>query len=141
MEDPRRATETINRLGELGVRLAIDNYGSGYSSLAYLKQLPLTELKIDRSFVTGMAASNDNRTIVRSTIDLAHNLGLTVTAEGAEDELVVNMLRQMGCDMAQGWAVSQPMSAYKLERWLKDQTEGVAPENVITLLPIAEASG
>jgi len=118
MEDPAIAQSTLRRLRELGVATSIDDYGTGYSSLAYIKQLAVTELKIDRGFVAGMEADQKNAAIVRSTIELGHNLGLTVVAEGVETEHELAQLRRFGCDAAQGYLFARPMSATAFERWL-----------------------
>lgn len=118
MEDPRGAQITLRKLRELGVATSIDDYGTGYSSLAYIKQLAVNELKIDREFVAGMEADRRNAAIVRSTIELGHNLGLTVVAEGVETEHELAELRRYGCDSAQGFLFARPMPAAALERWL-----------------------
>ncbi|HXG57637.1 MAG TPA: EAL domain-containing protein [Thermoanaerobaculia bacterium] len=118
MSDPERALDTIRRIDDLGVRLSIDDFGTGYSSLAYLKRLPVDELKIDISFVTHMLRNPSDRTIVRATIDLAHNLGFVVTAEGVEDEATLEELRRMQCDYAQGYFLGRPMPCEALENWL-----------------------
>lgn len=118
MEDPAIAQSTLRRLRELGVATSIDDYGTGYSSLAYIKQLAVNELKIDRGFVAGMEADQRNAAIVRSTIELGHNLGLTVVAEGVETEHELAQLRLFGCDAAQGYFFARPMSAPAFERWL-----------------------
>ena len=99
MDDPTRVIENLGRLRSLGCRLAVDDYGTGYSSLTYLKRLPVDELKIDKSFVTNLVRDPSDAMIVRSTIDLAHNLGLTVVAEGVDDAMVLARLRALGCDM------------------------------------------
>jgi EAL domain-containing protein (putative c-di-GMP-specific phosphodiesterase class I) len=114
MADPARVREVVARLDELGVRLAIDDFGTGYSSLTYLKRLPVDVLKIDRSFVIGMASDESDRAIVRSTIDLGHNLGLTVVAEGVETRRLWDELHALGCDVAQGWHVAHPAPAEEL---------------------------
>lgn len=119
LEDTQRAIENLDRLSALGCRLAIDDYGTGYSSLSYLKKLPVDELKIDRSFVANMLDSHDDRVIVQSTIDLAHNMGMTVTAEGVEDDATFARLRAMGCDMAQGFHMSKPIPAAAVECWMR----------------------
>jgi diguanylate cyclase (GGDEF)-like protein len=118
MEDPLSAQSTLRKLRELGVATSIDDYGTGYSSLAYIKQLPVNELKIDRAFVSGMEADRRNAAIVRSTIELGHNLGLVVVAEGVETEHELAELRRFGCDEAQGFLFARPMAAAALERWL-----------------------
>jgi diguanylate cyclase (GGDEF)-like protein len=119
MEDPANAQKVLDRLAELGVRLSIDDYGTGYSSLSYIMRLPVQELKIDRSFISRMASDEEISTIVRSTIDLGHNLGLKVVAEGVEDQSVWNLLRSLGCDDAQGFFMSKPLPSEALERWIR----------------------
>jgi EAL domain-containing protein (putative c-di-GMP-specific phosphodiesterase class I) len=109
MADPGRARAVLDLLRSMGIRLAIDDFGTGHSSLAYLQRLPVSELKIDRAFVAAMAQSRADEAIVRSTIDLAHNLGLQVVAEGVEDERAVQRLRQLGCDAAQGFHLGRPV--------------------------------
>ena len=119
MEDPVNAQKVLDRLAELGVRLSIDDYGTGYSSLSYIMRLPVQELKIDRSFISRMAVDEEISTIVRSTIDLGHNLGLKVVAEGVEDLPVWNMLRSLGCDDAQGFFMSKPLAPEALAQWIR----------------------
>ena len=118
MDDPRSSQATLRKLRDLGIMTSIDDYGTGYSSLAYIKQLAVNELKIDRTFVAGMEADQRNAAIVRSTIELGHNLGLTVVAEGVETDHEVAQLRRFGCDMAQGYHFARPMTAEALESWL-----------------------
>jgi len=118
MDDPKSAQSTLRKLRDLGIETSIDDYGTGYSSLAYIKQLAVNELKIDRGFVSGMEADKRNAAIVRSTIELGHNLGLTVVAEGVETEHELAQLRRFGCDVAQGYHLGRPMSAESLETWL-----------------------
>ena len=117
MDDPQRAQATLDRLSAMGFKLSIDDFGTGYSSLAYLKRLPVDELKIDQSFVKSMETDPDDAKIVRSTIDLAHNLGLTVVAEGVENAHVWNMLRDLNCDHAQGYHMGKPMPADTFSNW------------------------
>ena len=117
MDDPQRAQATLDRLSALGFKLSIDDFGTGYSSLAYLKRLPVDELKIDQSFVKSMESDPDDTKIVRSTIDLAHNLGLTVVAEGVENAHVWDMLRDLNCDQAQGYHMGRPMPADTFSNW------------------------
>jgi predicted signal transduction protein with EAL and GGDEF domain len=117
MDDPQRALGTLNRLSALGFRLSIDDFGTGYSSLAYLKRLPVDELKIDKSFVMNMVEDLDDAKIVRSTIDLAHNLGLSVVAEGVENSKVWDALRELSCDEAQGYHMGKPMPAPEFSAW------------------------
>jgi EAL domain-containing protein (putative c-di-GMP-specific phosphodiesterase class I) len=118
LTDPIRARQVLVRLSELGVRLAIDDFGSGNSSLGYLKRLPADVLKIDKSFVLAMHESDDDAVIVRSTIDLGHNLGLSVVAEGVETDATRGVLQQLGCDVAQGYWLSRPVPADQVERLL-----------------------
>jgi diguanylate cyclase (GGDEF)-like protein len=119
LDDQGHAIENLQLLHSLGCRLAIDDYGTGYSSLAYLRRLPLNEIKIDKSFVQRMARDASDAVIVRSTIDLAHNIGLNVVAEGVEDETTLDRLRSMGCDMAQGYHVSKPLTAADVLTWIR----------------------
>ena len=117
MDDPQRALVTLDRLSAIGFKLSIDDFGTGYSSLAYLKRLPVDELKIDQSFVRDMQTDADDAVIVRSTIDLAHNLGIAVVAEGVENVQVWNMLRELRCDMAQGYYMGRPMPVAEFLQW------------------------
>jgi EAL domain-containing protein (putative c-di-GMP-specific phosphodiesterase class I) len=117
MMDPVGALEILNRLKRLDVRLAIDDYGTGYSSLSYLQRLPVDALKIDQSFIADMQRNRDSATIVRSTIELAHNLDLSVIAEGVEDEDTFDRLATLGCDMAQGYCIGRPMPADQFQTW------------------------
>ncbi|MEF7614512.1 EAL domain-containing protein [Aquincola sp. MAHUQ-54] len=120
MDDPQRALQTLQRLHAMGLRLSIDDFGTGYSSLAYLKRLPLHELKIDRSFVMAMETDRADLKIVRSTIDLAHNLGLTVCAEGVENTQTWALLKALRCDEAQGYLMGKPMPEAVFAEWLTD---------------------
>ncbi|OZA49291.1 MAG: hypothetical protein B7X81_02850 [Hydrogenophilales bacterium 17-61-76] len=113
--------ENLRRLEDIGCKLSIDDYGTGYSSLAYLKRLPVGELKIDRSFVMNMMNDPNDVIIVRSTIDLAHNLGLRVVAEGVENEAILNQLCKLGCDQAQGFLFSKAVSADDFTAWISTQ--------------------
>jgi diguanylate cyclase (GGDEF)-like protein len=117
MDDPQRALATLDRLSAIGFKLSIDDFGTGYSSLAYLKRLPVDELKIDQSFVRSMQSESDDAMIVRSTIDLAHNLGITVVAEGVENIEVWDMLRELKCDQAQGFFMGRPMPVGDFPAW------------------------
>jgi diguanylate cyclase (GGDEF)-like protein len=116
--DAPRARTTINELHEVGVRLSIDDFGTGYSSLSYLRRLPVAELKIDQSFVSNLLLDDQDEVIVRSTIDLGHNLGLVVVAEGVENNEVLERLRTFGCDVAQGYCISRPLDPDRLLSWL-----------------------
>jgi diguanylate cyclase (GGDEF)-like protein len=118
MDDPVRAQTTLEGLHAMGVDLSIDDFGTGYSSLAYLKRLPVDELKIDKSFVMNMERDIDDAKIVRSTIDLGHNMGLRVVAEGVESEAVWRILSKMGCDQGQGYFMSRPIAADRLSDWV-----------------------
>jgi len=118
--DPDRALANLKRFTEADIKIAIDDYGSGLSSLAYLKQLPAHELKIDRMFVSGLIDSHRDPLLVRSSIDLAHALDMEVTAEGVDDPMVLSLLRVMGCDLIQGYFISPPMAIGALEIFLAD---------------------
>jgi hypothetical protein len=111
MGDAARALDVLTRLHRLGVRLSVDDFGAGYSSLAYLKRLPVDELKIDRSFVRSLAEDETDATLVASIIGLGHGLGLTVVAEGMENAEALALLERLGCDVAQGYHVSRPLAA------------------------------
>jgi EAL domain-containing protein (putative c-di-GMP-specific phosphodiesterase class I) len=117
MEDVDQAVLAFRRLRKLGMMLSIDDYGTGYSSMAQLKRLPLDELKIDRSFVKGLEHSEDDEIIVRSTIDLGHNMGLTVVGEGVESRAELNKLRKLDCDTAQGFFISRSLPAADFDAW------------------------
>lgn len=119
MHDTERASQTVRHLNNLGVRLAIDDFGTGYSSLSYLKYLQVQELKIDRTFVRDMLDDENDASIVRSTIDLAHSLGLLVTAEGVETVDVLDRLSEYGCELAQGYYIAKPMPVDMLIKWLE----------------------
>jgi diguanylate cyclase len=118
MADPRRVLTTLRRLERLGIALSLDDFGTGYSSMQHLRRLPLAEVKIDRSFVMGMADDPDDEAIVRSIIELSGALGLRVVAEGVEDERTFRLLARMGCEVAQGWFYARPMPADQLASWL-----------------------
>ena len=120
MDDPIRAQQTLERLHAMGVDLSIDDFGTGYSSLAYLKKLPVDELKIDKSFVLNMENDIGDTKIVRSTIDLGHNMGLRVVAEGIESEAVWRLLAALGCDQGQGYFMSRPIPGDKLVEWIRN---------------------
>jgi len=118
MADPHRVLNTITRLDRMGVAISLDDFGTGYSSLQHLRRLPLAEVKIDRSFVLGMATDRGDAAIVRSVIDLAEALGLRAVAEGVEDERTWRLLAAAGCHAAQGWFHARPMPAADLADWL-----------------------
>ncbi|HVN35899.1 MAG TPA: EAL domain-containing protein [Casimicrobiaceae bacterium] len=120
LDDPGHAIRNLERMSALGCKLAIDDYGTGYSSLAYLRRLPVHELKIDKSFVIGLANDANDAIIVRSTIELGHNMGLVVVAEGVENDATVDLLRALGCDMVQGFGLSRPLIAADAENWVRE---------------------
>lgn len=129
MEDPAHALGVLKGLRAMGLGLAIDDYGTGYSSLAYIRQLPVTELKIDRAFVVELDQNDSDAQIVRSTIDLGHRLGLKVVAEGIETLSVAQHLADMGCDLGQGYYFAKPMPAAQFADWLKQHAE--RPESLL----------
>jgi diguanylate cyclase (GGDEF)-like protein/PAS domain S-box-containing protein len=118
MTDSKRALESLARLQAIGLEVAIDDFGTGHSSLSYLKYMPVAEIKLDRSFVSDMCKDKKDYMIVRSTIELAHNLGLRVVAEGVEDQATWDALAELGCDFAQGYHMSRPLTDGELRRWL-----------------------
>jgi diguanylate cyclase (GGDEF)-like protein/PAS domain S-box-containing protein len=119
MTDPVRAVAVLQRLADQGISISIDDFGAGYTSMRQLKDLPISELKVDRSFVTDMETDPSNAVIVRSVIDLGHNLGLSIVAEGVETPLSLDRLRSYGCDIAQGYFLARPMSAGAFDEWRK----------------------
>ena len=118
MANPEVAAETLKRLSELGATISIDDFGTGHSSLGRLKSLPIDELKIDRSFIFDLNENEEDKTIVRSAIHLAHQMGLQVVAEGVETEDSWRQLRSMGCERAQGFLIAQPLPAREVPAWL-----------------------
>jgi diguanylate cyclase (GGDEF)-like protein len=118
MNNPDHAVLVLNELKAMGVQLSIDDFGTGFSSLSYLKKLPVSELKIDRSFVMDIRDDESDELIVRSTIELAHNLGMRVTAEGIENEDILNILAAMGCDEGQGYHICRPVPEEEFVAWL-----------------------
>ena len=123
----RESGDTVSALAELGIPLSLDDFGTGYSSLVRLKRLPVEEIKIDSSFVGRLTTSTDDAIIVRSIVDLVRTLGLRSVAEGVEDPQTARMLRDMGCDAAQGWHFGRPMDAATATDWLRRRMER-APE-------------
>ncbi|MEE1760129.1 MULTISPECIES: putative bifunctional diguanylate cyclase/phosphodiesterase [unclassified Streptomyces] len=119
LEDPQRAADTLAGLTGHGVKMSLDDFGTGYSSLVHLRRLPVSELKIDRSFVARLAIDNEDAEIVRCTVDLAHSLGLLVVAEGVEDDETWERLRDLGCDAVQGWLVAAAMPPEEATAWLR----------------------
>jgi diguanylate cyclase len=120
MEDPAGSLETLHRLKKLDTELLIDDFGTGYSSLSYLQKLPVDFVKIDQSFVTPMMISGESAVIVRSAIELSHNLELGVVAEGVESQATMDRLAELGCDVAQGYLISEPMAAGDFPEWGKE---------------------
>ncbi|MEU6573847.1 bifunctional diguanylate cyclase/phosphodiesterase [Streptomyces sp. NPDC046805] len=119
LEDPQRAADTLAALSGHGVKMSLDDFGTGYSSLVHLRRLPVSELKIDRSFVARLAVDTEDAEIVRCTVDLAHSLGLLVVAEGVEDDETWERLRDLGCDAVQGWLVAAAMPPEETTAWLR----------------------
>jgi diguanylate cyclase (GGDEF)-like protein len=140
MADAKRASRVLGELADMGVVLAIDDFGTGYSSLAYLRELPVAELKIDRSFVIDMGQDRGDAVIVRSVIDLARNLGLRTVAEGVEDEQTWSTLAELGCDKAQGYVLARPMTAQQFTRWHHQRAIGAVP-TAAEVPPRAQWSG
>jgi len=125
MGDPMRAMEILTRLNKLGVGLSIDDFGTGYSSLDHLKKLPINEIKIPKPFVMGMMADEDGMVLVLSIINLAHNLGLKVVAEGVENKETLNRLAAFDCDAAQGYLMAPPLTQAELILWLSESPYGL----------------
>ena len=125
MTDPEHSMPVLRELHTMGIRLSVDDFGTGYSSLAYLRRLPIDEIKIDRSFVQGMGTDLSDLAIVRAIVDLGHSLGLRVVAEGVEEEAARDALREMECDEAQGFLISRPMPLDRFEAWLGSRTVSV----------------
>ena len=140
MADPRRVMATLKRLEELGVGLSLDDFGTGFSSMQHLRRLPVSEVKIDKSFVLGMADDPDAVAIVRSIIELGRSLGLQVVAEGVENERIWRQLRKFGCDAAQGWFYAKPMPASQLAGWLSRYRPHVADPPINNVSPISVRS-
>ncbi|MTD55776.1 putative bifunctional diguanylate cyclase/phosphodiesterase [Amycolatopsis pithecellobii] len=137
MADPQKALPILQELHALGIVLAVDDFGTGYSSLAYLRRLPVDEVKIDKSFVLGMGTDLGDLAVVRSIVELGHSLGLTVVAEGVEEDIARDQLEAMGCDVAQGYLISRPLAEDRLEAWLQARTArsaGRQREAILTLL-------
>jgi diguanylate cyclase (GGDEF)-like protein len=132
--EPERSTANLKRLSDMGVRLAVDDFGTGYSSLSFLRRLPFDEVKIDRSFVQGMATDPGDLAIVRAVVDLAGHFGLVVVAEGVENERTVNLLEDLGCGVGQGFLFSRALPFERFEAWLAGQVEPAA-ESVEVIEP------
>jgi diguanylate cyclase len=129
MDDPGGALDQLMALKDLGVSLAVDDFGVGYSSLTYLKKFPIDELKIDGSFIMGLGTDTGDAAIVTSCIDLAHAVGIRAVAEGVETAGQVQVLRTMGCDYAQGYHFARPLPAPLLKEWLKANSQGQYPDS------------
>lgn len=128
MTEPLTAIENIRKLATIGIQISIDDFGTGYSSMAYLQKLLVAKIKIDKSFVMEMGTKENDEVIVRSTIELAHNLGLKAVAEGVENQAAWDKLRELGCDSAQGYFMSKPLTAEKFMEWMRDpQWAGQTP--------------
>lgn len=125
MADPEHSLPVLRNLHAMGIKLSVDDFGTGYSSLAYLRRLPIDEIKIDRSFVQGMGTDLSDLAIVRAIVDLGHSLGLRVVAEGVEEEAARDALREMNCDQAQGFLISRPMPLDRFEAWLASRTVSI----------------
>jgi EAL domain-containing protein (putative c-di-GMP-specific phosphodiesterase class I) len=121
--DADRPLPILYQLRDLGVRLSVDDFGAGYSSLAYLRRLPVHEVKVDRAFVQGMATDPGDLAIVRAIVDLSRHFGLSVVAEGVESELTLGLLEDMGCDVGQGFLFSRPLPHERLDAWFSAQTD------------------
>ena len=128
MQDPAMAQTVMGALDELGVQLAVDDYGTGYSSLEYLLKLPINEIKLDRAFSAHLVDEVRSVAIVRSTVDLTHALGLRMVAEGVEDEQTLAILNDLGCDLVQGWHLGRPMPAVGFEAFLASRSAVVPAE-------------
>ena len=124
MTNPEKSIDVLNKLDELGIEITVDDFGTGYSSLAYLKQLPLSKLKIDKSFIMDMIHDDNDAMIVRSTIDLAHNLGMQVVAEGIEEKENLDLLNILDCELGQGYFISHPLPDDEFETWVIKQNNG-----------------
>lgn len=126
MADPELALDVLNRIADMGVRISIDDFGTGYSSLSYLKKLPVSELKIDKSFVKDMMSNKNDAAIVKATIDLAHNLDLEVVAEGVEDKATMEKLHSLSCDIYQGYYFSRPVPSKEIQAWFQTNQLAIA---------------
>lgn len=136
MVDPSRAIAVLTKLDDMGVGLSIDDFGTGYSSLAYLKRLPVREIKVDKSFVLGMIVDENDALIVRSVIDLGRNLGLSVVAEGIENRELWTRLSGMGCEVGQGFHIARPLPSDRLEEWMWDNLERFGSQRQVVPLSL-----
>ena len=121
MTNPQRSVDVLNKLDNLGIEIALDDFGTGYSSLTYLKRLPISKLKIDKSFIMDMLEDDNDAMIVRSTIDLAHNLGMSTIAEGIEEKESMELLSILGCELGQGYFFSRPISGLDFKNKLQNK--------------------
>jgi EAL domain-containing protein (putative c-di-GMP-specific phosphodiesterase class I) len=137
MAYPGLALGILQKLRDIGVRLAVDDYGTGYSSMSYLKHLPVNELKIDRSFINGLTTDPNDAVIIQSATDLGHNLGLSIVAEGVEDEETLTALMALGVDVAQGFHLGRPMPEGLLHDWIEDRASALTR---LTDIPAAQLS-
>lgn len=138
MAEPARALETLTKLNKMGIQLSLDDFGTGYSSLAYLRKLPVSEIKIDKSFIKDMEIDTNDTVIVRSTIALGHNLGMKVVAEGVENEEIWKLLSALGCDVSQGYYMSRPLTVAALDEWLTNSDWAKEKASMQTSLPFIE---
>ena len=122
MSDPEESVDILERLSRMGVVVSVDDFGTGYSSMSYLRRFPIDKLKIDRSFITNVMTSADDASIVQAIISLAHGLRLKVVAEGVETQAQVDLLKDMGCELAQGYLYSKPIAAEAIEQLLRDNS-------------------
>jgi diguanylate cyclase (GGDEF)-like protein len=130
MSDPNLSMSVLSHINQMGFKFSIDDFGTGYSSFAYLAKLPVSEIKIDKSFVMGMLKNETNYIIVHTTIEMAHNLGLEVVAEGVENEEILNELNLMGCDMAQGYFINKPLTSSDFDAWFVSSKWGKGLKNI-----------
>ncbi|MCB1908943.1 MAG: EAL domain-containing protein [Rhodocyclaceae bacterium] len=130
MDDPEHTLDTVKQLKSMGFALSLDDFGSGYSSLAMIKKLPVSEIKIDQSFVAKMDSDKGDLAIVRSVIDLAHNMNLEVVAEGVESEQALELLQELQCDHAQGYHIGMPQSASQFEQWIRQRPAPAVPRRI-----------
>ncbi|RDH86041.1 MAG: hypothetical protein DIZ80_00795 [endosymbiont of Galathealinum brachiosum] len=122
MKNPARSADILNKFNNKGIVVSIDDFGTGYSSLSYLQKFPISELKIDKSFIYGLTKESNNYPIVSATITMAHDLGIVVVAEGVESQSVIDLLKEMGCDRVQGYHFSHPLNVDGFKQWLADQS-------------------
>ncbi len=140
MHDPEEVILSLHQLSEHGMKLAIDDFGTGYSSLAYLKRFPVNTLKIDRAFITDISSDNDDVAIVEAVLGLGKHFNMKVVAEGVEDEEQLNFLKSQGCDIAQGYFISKPLSSDQYTQWLDRWPYGVQSGNDATVMELPEPS-